>query len=80
MSNRSHACSVAEVVGEKSFSKLRACSGFNCDELYISAVYYLVVYKRKSAAGEVGAAAVAADDDIRIVVYFIELFLCLQGL
>ena len=76
---RGHAGLVTEVILELAAGEFRAGVGFGRDEAGLLAVLDVVAHERVGDAGEVGAAAEAGDDDIRILAGHGHLLLGLQA-
>ena len=64
---------VAEIVGVAAPGEARARRGLDGDDAHVPAAAQLRAQEREDDAGEVGAAAGAADDDVRVVVGELEL-------
>ena len=75
---RSDVAGVAEVVGVLAAGKRRAGRGLDRDDARVGLAGQLILHERRDQAAEVGAAARAADDDVRIFVQHLHRLLALQ--
>ena len=69
---------IAVVIGEETLRQRRAGRGLDGDQLDVAPAAQLLAQEGEGDAGEVAAAAGAADDHVRVVAGHLQLLLCLE--